>query len=64
MLKMFQKVMLGEKNEKLFADVNFNEGFSMVIIIAVLLFFGLYPKPIVDLITPSLEQILAVINRI
>lgn len=64
MLRMFQKVMLGDKNEKLFADVNFNEGFSMVIIIAILLFFGLYPKPIVDLITPSLQQILAVINRI
>ena len=64
MLRMFQKVMLGDKNEKLFADVNFNEGFSMVVIIAVLLFFGLYPKPIVDLITPSLQQILAVINRI
>ncbi|MFC6097135.1 NuoM family protein [Flavobacterium qiangtangense] len=64
MLRMFQKVMLGDKNEKIFADVNFNEGFTMVIIIAVLLFFGLYPKPIVDLITPSLEQILAVINRI
>ena len=56
--------MLGDKNEKPFADVNFNEGFTMVIIIAVLLFFGLYPKPIIDLITPSLEQILAVINRI
>lgn len=64
MLRMFQKVMLGDKNEKLFADVNFNEGFTMVVIIAVLLFFGLYPKPIIDLITPSLEQILAVINRI
>ena len=64
MLRMFQKVMLGEKNKTLFADVNFNEGFVMVVIIAVLLFFGLYPKPIVDLITPSLEQILAVINRI
>lgn len=64
MLRMFQKVMLGDKNEKLFADVNFNEGFTMVVIISVLLFFGLYPKPIIDLITPSLEQILAVINRI
>jgi len=64
MLRMFQKVMLGDKNEKLFVDVNFNEGFVMVIIIGVLLFFGLYPKPIIDLITPSLEEILAVINRI
>jgi len=64
MLRMFQEVMLGDKNEKLFADVNFNEGFTMVVIIGVLLFFGLYPKPIIDLITPSLQQILAVINRI
>lgn len=64
MLKMFQRVMLGDKNEKVFADVNFNEGLVFTIIIGVLLFFGLYPKPIIDLISPSLEQILVVINRI
>jgi len=38
MLRMFQKVMLGEKNERFFADVNFNEGLVMVIIIGVLCF--------------------------
>lgn len=64
MLRMFQKVMLGEKNEKVFADVTFNEGFVMVIIIGVLLFFGLYPKPIIDLITPALQDIVTIINRI
>jgi len=63
MLKMFQQVMLGETNTKIFADVTFNEGLSLVIIIAVLFFFGLYPKPIMDLITPSLENILILINR-
>ena len=63
MLKMFQHVMLGETNVKLFADVTFNEGLSLVIIIAVLFFFGMYPKPIVDLITPSLENILTQVNR-
>jgi len=63
MLKMFQQVMLGETNNKIFADVTFNEGLSLVIIIAVLFFFGLYPKPIMDLITPSLENILILINR-
>lgn len=63
MLKMFQHVMLGETNVKLFADVTFNEGLSLVIIIAVLFFFGMYPKPIIDLITPSLENILVQINR-
>jgi len=64
MLKMYQRVMLGETNTKTFADVSFNEGFALVLIIAVLFFFGLYPKPITDLITPSLENILNQINRI
>ena len=63
MLKMFQHVMLGETNTKLFADVSFNEGLTLVIIIAILFFFGLYPKPIMDLITPSLENILTQVNR-
>ena len=63
MLKMFQNVMLGEANAKTFSDVTLNEGISLVVIIGILLFFGLYPKPITDLITPSLETILNVINK-
>ena len=63
MLKMFQHVMLGETNTKVFADITFAEGLTMVIIIAVLFFFGMYPKPINDLITPSLDIILKVINK-
>jgi NADH-quinone oxidoreductase subunit M len=31
--------------------------------VAVLFFFGLYPKPIIELISPSLESILVSINR-
>ena len=50
--------------QKSFADVTLNEGLALVLIIAVLFFFGLYPKPIIDLITPSLENILTQINRI
>ncbi|RTY76564.1 NADH-quinone oxidoreductase subunit M [Flavobacterium sp. LS1P28] len=64
MLKMFQHAMLGETNSKPFADVTFNEGITLVLIIGVLFFFGMYPKPITDLITPSLEEILTQINRI
>lgn len=63
MLRMYQHAMLGETNVKPFADVNFHEGLVMVIIIAVLFIFGLYPKPISDLITPSLQHILNIINR-
>ena len=63
MLKMFQNAMLGETNSRAFSDVTFSEGFVLAIIIAVLFFFGMYPKPILDLITPSLENILIQINR-
>lgn len=63
MLRMFQQVMLGAQNTKVFADVTFGEGFVFVTIIAVLLFFGLYPKPIVDFITPDLQEILTHVNR-
>ena len=63
MLKMFQNTMLGETNSKAFADVTTNEAITLVFIIAFLLFFGLYPKPIVDLVTPTLKDILETINR-
>jgi NADH-quinone oxidoreductase subunit M len=63
MLKMFQRVMLGETNKKLFTDVTFGEGFVLVTIIAVLLVFGLYPKPIYDFITPELVRLSEYINR-
>jgi len=62
MLKMFQNVMLGETNSKVFKDVTVNEAIVLVTIIAVLFFFGLYPKPINDLITPSLEVVLNIIK--
>ena len=58
MLKMFQNTMLGETNTKIFADVTTNEAITFILIIAFLLFFGLYPKPIVDLVTPSLKEII------
>lgn len=63
MLKMFQHAMLGETNAKPFQDVTFNEGLLLVIILGVLFVFGFYSKPITDLITPSLENILIHINR-
>jgi NADH-quinone oxidoreductase subunit M len=63
MLKMFQNVMLGETHAKPFADVSFNEALTFILIIGFLLFFGLYPKPIVDLVTPSLKEILTTINH-
>ncbi|NMH28697.1 complex I subunit 4 family protein [Flavobacterium silvaticum] len=62
MLKMFQNVMLGETNKKPFRDVSWSEGLTFSIIIAVTFFFGLYPKPINDLIAPSIHQIMFLIH--
>ncbi|OIQ16001.1 MAG: NADH-quinone oxidoreductase subunit M [Flavobacterium sp. MedPE-SWcel] len=64
MLRMFQQVMLGEKGDKVFADVTMGEGAVFVSIIAVLLFFGIYPAPIADFITPTLKEVLLHINKI
>jgi NADH-quinone oxidoreductase subunit M len=55
--------MLGETNTKVFAEVSLNETIVFVVIIGFLLFFGLYPKPITDLVNPAIKEILAVINR-
>ncbi len=63
MLRMFQHVMLGDRNVRVFKDVTLNEGIVLVVIIAVLFFFGMYPKPIDDLITPSLQNILTFVYR-
>ncbi len=64
MLKMFQHVMLGEANAKFFKSITVNETMVFVVIIAVLLFFGLFPKPITDLITPTLQEIVLKINKV
>ena len=63
MLKMFQHVMLGEANAKVFKSITVNETIVFVVIIVVLLFFGLFPKPITDLIIPSLQEIVFKINK-
>lgn len=62
MLRMFQKAMLGETNSKVFADINVQEKVVFVIIVVILIFFGLYPKPLNDLIVPALEETLKHIN--
>jgi NADH-quinone oxidoreductase subunit M len=55
--------MLGDTNTKVFADVTLNETIVFVTIIGFLLFFGLYPKPINELVNPAIQNILTVINR-
>jgi NADH-quinone oxidoreductase subunit M len=63
MLRMYQQVMLGKTTNRPFIDLKPNETIVFVILVVALLFFGLYSKPIVDLVSPSLNEILVYINR-
>jgi NADH-quinone oxidoreductase subunit M len=62
MLKMFQNVMLGETKME-FADINFTEIAVLVVIATFLLGYGIYPKPITELVQPAIENIVAITNR-
>ena len=61
MLRMFQKVMLGSET-KSFKKITKQESIVLVIIVGVTIFLGLFPQPIIDLITPSLQSILTQIK--
>lgn len=50
MLKMFQNAVLGNTNRKAFADLNTNEFLVLLILAIAVIFFGIYPKPISDLL--------------
>lgn len=60
MLRMFQKVMLGNTNENVttFPDLMWNEKLVLGIIAAVIIVMGIYPKPVFELAEPALQQIL------
>lgn len=61
MLRMFQKVMLGSET-KTFQKITTQESIVLVIVVGLTIFFGLFPQPIIDLITPSLQSILTQIK--
>ena len=54
MLKMFQTAMLGPQNSKTFKDVTGYEHLVLLLLALIVLFFGLYPKPITDLLIATL----------
>lgn len=50
MMKMFQIAVLGKQNEKTFADLSTGEQAILFVLAAIVIFFGIFPKPIIDLI--------------
>lgn len=64
MFRMYQNVMLGESNSSFnFIDLRCSEGIVFILLIAVILFFGVYSKPIVELVSPTLQGIITVMGR-
>lgn len=65
MLYMFQKLFLGpvdkEENKSL-KDLNAREIVTLVPILILIIWIGLYPKPFFSLIAPSVDKILAVLD--
>lgn len=62
-LRMFQHAMLGPANARPFAELSWTEIITLTAVAALLLFFGLYPKPLLELVAPTLEQILTIIQK-
>jgi NADH-quinone oxidoreductase subunit M len=61
MLWMFQRVFTGvpyEINSKL-KDVSIREVCVVVPLLAISLFIGLYPKPVIDRVEPTVERVMA-----
>lgn len=60
MLRAYQVIMLGEKTDASasFKPLTFNEKTLLVIICVIVILFGIYPKPLLDIAEPSLQAIL------
>ncbi len=65
MLRMYQKVMLGPlpSQRVSFTDIHLHEIIIMAIIILALIGFGIYSKPVTELIAPSIQEILTYVKR-
>jgi NADH-quinone oxidoreductase subunit M len=59
MLRSYQSIMLGETNlaTSTFAPLEATEKTVLIIVSAAIIIFGVYPKPIMDITAPAVEQL-------
>ena len=65
MLYMFQKLFLGpadKEENKVLKDLNLREIVTLVPIIVLIFWIGLYPKPFFSLIAPAVDKVLAALQ--
>jgi NADH-quinone oxidoreductase subunit M len=67
MLYMFQKLFLGptdKEENKVLKDLNLREIVTLVPILVLIFWIGLYPKPFFSLIAPSVNKVLAALQSV
>ena len=58
LLWAYQRVFHGEPDDKPFAEITFKEGAVLLPFIAVIVFAGVYPKPMLERIEPSVDALI------
>ena len=65
MLFMFQKLFLGpvthEENKEL-KDINWREIIILVPLLVLIFWIGLYPKPFLDLMAPTVDKLVTIVQ--
>jgi NADH-quinone oxidoreductase subunit M len=64
-LILYQRTMQGEVNVKVrrFRDLNAREAFAVAPLIALIIFLGVYPKPVIDVINPAVRYTLQDVHQ-
>ena len=60
MLRSYQTMMLGEANVKTqsFLDLDNNEAILLGLICSMVILFGVYPKPLIDIAAPAVDELI------
>ncbi len=64
-LYLYQRAFQGRLNEKVakFRDVNVREIFAVAPLLAIIVFLGVYPKPVLDVINPAVKDTLSDVHK-
>ena len=65
-LRAYQRVFLGKLNErcKEYSDINTLDLLAVIPLAIIVLLLGIYPSPLIDLISPAVENIISIIQSV